>query len=751
MRLQGICTLKMLIFAAVLSLLPWMAIPTEANDGEGTAESPYLVPRTEADINIDGALDEAVWNDALTLELKYEVYPGDNTPATVRTEVLVLCGTDRVYFGFRCFDPDPLAVRAHLSDRDSSRGDDMVGVVLDTFNDQRRSYRFRSNPLGVQTDLIISEEGYNNQSWDAIWDSTGQITDWGYSVEMAIPYSSLRFQREEGGQVWGFDAIRWYPRSKEVSIGLFPRDRRNNCYLCQAIKIQGFDGASPGRNIEINPTVTAVRTDERSDFPIGDFEKAHQEAEVGITARWGITPNLTFSGTANPDFSQVEADSLQLDINQPFALYYAEKRPFFTEGAEFFETGFNAVHTRTMRDPVWGLKLAGKEGATALGAYVVNDDITNLIFPGSQGSQATSLNVSNTASIFRYGRDIWNNSNIGMLVTDREGSGYFNRVFGVDGNLRLSERQRLSFQFLGSLTSYPQHVAAQFNQPQDDFSDIALNLRYNNSTRDYFVYLDYTDVGGDFRADLGYMPRVDYRLADLGTGYTWWFPTDSYIHRFQIRGYASQMTEQNGDLIYRRLSGALIVEGPMQTLFAAWPGMKRAVYQGIDFDLKSCGFDFGIIPTGSISLSLEAGFGDAIDYSHARAGDEIYFYPNLSIKLGRSMRANLSYGFNRLNVDGGRLFLANYLDTTLIYQFNRRTFVRAIFQFSDIRRNLDLYAFDVDRHSEDFFTQLLFSYKINPRTVLFLGYSDNYFGNQDYGLTQADRTFFVKLGYAWVL
>jgi len=739
------------IFAAVLSLLLLMAVPTEANDGEGTAESPYLVPRTEAEINLDGSLDEADWSKALVLELKYEVYPGDNTPAPVRTEVLVLYGRNCVYFGFRCFDPSPSAVRAHLSDRDSLAGDDWIGVVLDTFNDERRAYMFQSNPLGVQADLITSEDDYLNYSWDAIYDSAGRITDLGYSVEMAIPYSSLRFQRESGDQVWGFDVVRMYPRNKEVSIGLFLRDRRNNCYLCQAIKIQGFDGANPGRNIEINPTVTAVRTDERSDFPIGDFEKAHQEAEAGVTARWGITSNLTFSGTANPDFNQIEADSLQLDINQPFALYYGEKRPFFTEGAEYFRTRLPVVHTRTMRDPAWGLKFAGKEGANALGVYIVNDEVTNLLLPGPFGSRSTSLGNSNTSSVFRYSRDIWNNSNFGILLTDREGENYFNRVFGVDGNIRFSERQRVSYQFLGSLTSYPEHVAAQFDQPQDEFSDRALNLYYINETRDYFIYLDYKDVGENFRADLGYMTRVDYRLAELGTGYTWWFPTDSFIHRFQIRGYANQMTQQNGDLIYRRLSGALIVEGPMQSLIAAWPSMKRAVYQGIEFDLKGCGFDFGIIPTGSISLSLEAGFGDAIDYSHARAGDEISFYPNLSIKLGRSLRANLSYGLNRLNVDGGRLFLANYLDTTLIYQFNRRTFIRAIFQFSDIRRNLDLYAFDVDRHSEDFFTQLLFSYKINPRTVLFFGYSDNYFGNQDYGLTQADRTFFAKLGYAWVL
>jgi len=712
----------------------------------------YTVPRAGSTMRVDGVLDEEAWLDALVFELGYEVYPGDNTSAPVRTEVLVVFSESCVYFGFRAYDPDPSAIRANLSDRDSAGSDDHVGVVLDTFNDERSAFKFIVNPLGVQTDERMAESlTFADSSWDAIWDSAGRINNWGWSVEMAIPFSSLRFQRTGGSQVWGFDAVRFHPRNKSVDIGLFPRDRNNNCYLCQAVKLEGFEGASPGRNIEITPTITAVRTDERLDFPVGDLERRNQDAEVGVTARWGLTPNLALSATANPDFSQIEADALQLDINQPFALYYQEKRPFFTEGADFFSMPFDAVHTRTLRDPTWGLKLTGKEGNNTIGAYVVRDDLTNLIFPGSQGSDATSLAMANTSSVFRYQRDIWNNSTVGMLVTDREGVDYFNRIFGVDGRLRLTERDRLQFQILGSSTRYPDSVAREYGQPLGDFNDSAWRIHYNQGTRDYFLFADYQAVGIDFRADLGYMPRVDYRSFQLGSGYTWWFDTDSFIHRFQVRAYWDQMNEQDGGLIRRKASGALIAEGPMQSTFAVWFGSGRRLYEQIDFEENYVQLDFGFRPTGYISFYFEGGYSDGIDYAHARAGKEISFSPNVSVNFGRHLRGGLNYHFSRLAVGGERLFVANLADLNLVYQFNRKTFVRAILQYTDIRRNADLYRETVNPRSNALFTQLLFSYKINPRTVLFVGYSDNHFANQDFGLIRADRTFFVKLGYAWVL
>ena len=415
---------------------------------------PYRVPFASSAVVLDGVLDEQAWADALVIDVNFEVSPGENVPAPVKTEVLLAYDKDTLYAAFRCYDPEPSKIRARIRDHDDMGGDDWVALILDSFNDERRCLEYFSNPLGAKGDAIEYPTG-GDSSWDAIWDCAGRIHDWGWAVEMAIPFSQISFQRKDGPQIWGFDAVRRYPRNLPHHIGAFPRDRNNNCYMCQAIKIEGFDGASPGRNIEFIPTITAGRTDSRDQMPDGEMSKESQDAEFGLTARWGITPNMTFNFTANPDFSQVEADARQLDINEPFALSYDEKRPFFTEGADFFDTSLDVVYTRTMRDPNWGLKLTGKEGTNTIGAYVIQDDLTNLIFPGSQSSSGDTMFVDNTSSVFRYKRDLGSRYTIGAIATDREATDYFNRVAGVDGRLLLTGKDALSFVALGSSTDYP--------------------------------------------------------------------------------------------------------------------------------------------------------------------------------------------------------------------------------------------------------------------------------------------------------
>jgi hypothetical protein len=493
--------------------------------GSGTSGDPYTIPRFEQMIDIDGHLDEPLWANALVLELDYEVRPGENIPPPVRTEVLLTHNRTHLCAAFRAYDSNPNEIRAHVTDRDEIGDDDWVGIILDTFNDEQRCYDLLVNPLGVQQDAIESESG--GSSWDAIWDSAGRITDWGYIVELAVPFNQLRFQRASGPQVWGFDAVRRYPRSQSHHIGMFPRDRSNSCYLCQAIKISGFDGASPGRNIEIIPTVTGVATEERRSFPSGGFRREHEDTEFGITGRWGVTPNLTLSGTGNPDFSQVEADAFQLDVNQPFALRFSERRPFFLEGSDFFQTLKAAIYTRTMRDPEWGLKLTGKEGRHTIGAYVVRDERTNLIFPGSQSSGSISLSQDNTVSVLRYKYDLGGASTVGALFTNREGDRYHNRVVGIDTDFRFTPRDQVRVQFLGSQTGYPGAVADSFAQPRNDFTDRYIAFEYDHETRTVGWWLDYDDVGGDFRADVGFVPMVGFRNVEGGWNYSWNAPAEA--------------------------------------------------------------------------------------------------------------------------------------------------------------------------------------------------------------------------------
>ena len=438
-------------------------------------------------MKVDGVLDEPAWENALVLKIAYEWLPGDNTPAPVDTDVLITHNRTHVYVGFRCFDPEPQKIRAHLMDRDAIDTfiqDDHISIMFDTFNDERRAFQFRVNALGVQADANFSElEGYEDFSWDAIWKSAGKITEFGYVVEIAIPFNQLRFPKSEQPILWGFEADRSYPRTVRHRLSTLGRDRDRSCILCQSNKLLGFANVSSGKNLEFDPTLTVTRTDNREDFPDGPMENGAVDVEPGITARWGITPNLILNATVNPDFSQVEADVAQLDVNTRFALRYPEKRPFFLEGADFFLTPMEALFTRTVYDPLWGAKMTGKLGRNAIGIFTTQDRYNNLIFPANEGSQSTSLEENVFSGVVRYRRDIGSGSTMGVLYTGRSGDDYYNHVGGIDGFLRLSETDTISFQWLHSQTDYPEEIADQFGQNQDDFSGDALYTELFHNSR----------------------------------------------------------------------------------------------------------------------------------------------------------------------------------------------------------------------------------------------------------------------------
>jgi hypothetical protein len=727
-------------------------------DGRGTPEDPYVVPRCDGAMTIDAVLDEPAWDRALVLALNYEVQPGENIQPPVETEVLLTYDDDCLYAAFRCHDPDPSAVSAHISDRDDvSSADDWVALILDTFNDERRAFDVLVNAAGVQEDFIESQTG--GGSWDAIWDSAGRVTDWGYAVEIAVPFKQLRFQRSEASQVWSFDAVRSYPREHRHHIGAFPRDRGNNCYLCQAVKISGFEGATPGRNIEVAPTLTGVRTEIRNGFPSGEFEVDAKQAELGVTAKWGVTPNLTLSAAGNPDFSQIEADALQLGINQPFALYFSERRPFFLEGIDFFASLKNAFHSRTVRDPLWGVKLTGKEGAHTIGLGVMRDQATDIIIPGSQSSGYVSLHRQTTDSVLRYKFDIGSRYTVGTLATDRRGDGYRNTLAGADCDLRFTRSDQVQAQALWSSTEYPEDVITSFDQEPGPFEDKLLAFGYDHDGRDANWWLDYDLVGPGFRADLGHIPRVGYRNVEGGLVYTWyadpptWWSSVTPSYDFWYYEDWDHGLLQKGSTLSASFDGALQSGG------YAGVNFYQEGYDGREYDLLSYHTEGGFRPTRDLNVGAAVSFGDRIDYANGRKGDRLLISPSVTANLGRRFETSLSYTYEHLNVEPGRLYTANSGELRAVYQFNTRTFVRGIVQYWDVDRDPDLYERPRDAEERGAFTQFLFSYKVNPQTVLFVGYSDDYIGGRglvdfdgaDLDLTQSDRTFFVKIGYAWLL
>jgi hypothetical protein len=750
--------------ALLLTLLgsPLLAAPTPAPSEEivvnGRTKTHYRIPRADAPIRVDGVLDEEVWARGLVLDLNNEIDPGKNVPAPVTTVAYLTYDDDNLYIAFQANDPEPEAIRAHLSDRDTPFRDDFVGIMVDTFNDERNGYEFFVNPLGVQMDLTLNEvssEDEENAAWDAIWSSAGKIGEQGYVVEIAIPFSSLRFQRAEGEQTWGLTPFRSYPRSLRHQILGVNVDPDDGCLLCQVPKVTGFAGATPGRNVEFDPTVTGHRTDTRQGFPGGPLANGSPEADLGLTARWGITPNLTFSGAVNPDFSQVEADAAQLDVNTQFALFFPEKRPFFLEGSDYFQSYLNVVHTRTVADPSWGVKLTGKEGRNGIGVFVAEDEVSNLLLPGSQSSSSASLGLATTDAVLRYRRDLGGTSDAGILVTHREGEGYRNSVYGADGFWRPTSTDRVRVQALESQTEYPAAFAGANGLPQGSFDGRAVRAGYSHDSRNWNWYGRYEDVDPGFRADLGFLPQVGYSMKLAGLERRWWGDTGDWYTRFIAGADWNRSEDSNGVLLEDELEAWTGVAGPLQSFYFLDVGHRKRTWNGVPFEGSFVYASAELRPTGGLSLHVEGSAAETIDLANTRPADKIELTPSITWNVGRHLQLGLDHTFQRLDVEGGRLIEANLTQLKTIYQLNIRTFVRAILQYEDLTRNPGLYLAAVPASEEHLFTQLLFSYKLNPQTVLFLGYSDNSSGTelaeQTIDLTRSDRTLFFKVGYALVL
>jgi hypothetical protein len=728
----------------VLLALLLAASPAPAAGGR-IQVSPAVSP-----IEIDGRLDEPAWAAAAVVPLTHEWLPGDNVAPPVATEALVTFDRDNLYVAFRAHDPDPAAIRAHFADRDNDFVDDTVGFAIDTFADRRRAYRFTVNPLGVQSDAIVSDvDDTEDASWDAIWDAAGRIGDRGWTVEIAVPFRQLRFPRAAGEQTWGFLARRVYPRSVVHEIYSTANRRDLDCLVCQYPPAAGFTSVATGHNVELVPTVTADRTDRRPGLeqPLADGD---EEVEAGLTARWGITPNVTLLGAVNPDFSQVEADAAQLEVNERFALFFPEKRPFFLEGADYFSTPINAVFTRTVADPAFGLKVTGKEGDDAFGVFVAEDRINNLILPGPESSRLATIDEDVRSAVVRWRRDVGARSTLGLLYAGREGEGdYQNHVYGLDGTLRLTDSDSLRFQLLGSTTRYPDGFAAERGQPQSSFDDLAWTLNYNRATRDWSFFGQLRSFGEDFRADSGFLPQVDARRAGAQVIRTFWGTPAGWYSRLLLIADGVYAERQDGELIENSYNFEGRYEGPSQTrvTFGVRPNRER--FAGVTYDNLRSDVRVSIRPSGDLFAELFVRGGDIIDFVNARQAEFVRVVPRVELNLGTRFSAEAEHLWEESRVAGGTFLEANLSQATLRYFLNARTFVRAIVQYQQLDRDLSLYTVPVfEAEEDDLFTQLLFSYKLNPQTVLFAGYSDTRLGTQSIDLTQADRTFFFKVGYA---
>jgi hypothetical protein len=403
------------------------------------------------------------------------------------------------------------------------------------------------------------------------------------------------------------------------------------------------------------------------------------------------------------------------------------------------------------------VKLTGKAGKDALGAIVTQDRRTNFLIPLAEGSRLAPVEEKNLSTILRYRRDLFGSSagsaTGGFFFTSREGDGFHNRMLGGDILFRWRGTKAFRLELLGSSTEDPGPVAALAGRGTSEITGHGLRAVYQHTSRDWMYYFLYRDVAKDFRADLGFVPRADYREKGVALERAW-YPVKSAWKHLRLGVEAADLDDQSGDPLERRADFYVWAQGPRQSFVRADVfALHDQRYRGELFDTSRVVLYGEFAAHPDVFVTAQASSGNQIDFANARQGEQLRFDPGIRWNVGRHLRLNLNHALEALDVDGGRLFTANLTELRATYQLNNRTFVRWIGQHLDVDRDPTLYddceTNPIDARSRDFFNQLLFSYKINPLTVLFLGYSDTHVGNHEIDLTQESRTLFLKVGYAW--
>ena len=716
------------------------------------------IPRLQGDIVIDGKLDDAAWQGALEQSIDYDIQPGDNTPAEAKTRVRIGYTDDALYVSFKAMDPDPSAVRANLRDRDAMFNDDWIGVFLDTFNDNRRGYEFVANPLGVQGDLIRDETNTNNQedaSWDGLWTSAGQLSAEGYEVEFRIPFTTLRFPTGAQDQRWGISFIRNWPRDKRYQLTSHKVPRDSNCFQCEWLEYTGMAGVEQGRNFEVVPTLTMGTTQSRP--AVGTkWGSADSSIEPGLDVSWAPSPAMTLNATLNPDFSQVETDQLQLDFNSSFALFYQEKRPFFLEGADTFTTQFDVLYTRQIADPDFGLRVTGRTGSGAYGAIVARDATTLVLVPGVLRSGFELLDQKANVAVGRYRHDFTDQFSVGAIGTFRHGDDYGNDVVGADARWR-KDAHTVSAQLLHSQSEYSRDfldgVAA--NETTDlDVSDAtptgnAWRAGYTFSNRNWNFEANHVEIDPGFRADLGFIGQVGVDKSLVG-GSRVWYRDGKSIHRFSLYGDYDTTHRYDGQLLEREVEFQLGFQGAKQSNFGIAPLMRERFWRGRLFDEHNINLWGNFRPSGRLQLGTYMNFGRQLDLIAERTGRREMIGTWGNTAIGRGVNVEWEASRQRLHRDGGVAFDASVADLRLGWQFTPQQRLRLTLQGSQVLRDQSLYATTINETARDWAGQVVYSYKVNPRTALYAGASYGAFMDDDnLELFGSTRSVFVKLSYGW--
>lgn len=715
--------------------------------------APEDLPRTAAEIKVDGDLDDAGWKQALIIDKFYETSPGNNIPAKIKTTTYLTYDDSYFYIGIKADDPEPSKIRAPFVERDQVVGtDDNIAVFIDARNDKRSALEFRVNPRGIQADGIFDDATQTEDfSPDFFYDTAAKITSGGWQAEFRIPLTTLRYPKTDP-QTWNILIWRNWPRDFRYAFYSAPVDRGSPCYICHTHPLVGITQLPSSHHLVVAPYATAsnehLRSDSREDFT------SNSDGNVGADIKWNPTANSAIDATIRPDFSQVEADVPQISTNQRFALFFPEKRPFFLEGSDLFNSPIQLVYTRTITDPDWGLRATGKMGSTSYTVLGGDDNGGGLVvIPGPTFSAFARQDFESTVALGRFRRD-FGLSFGSFMFTDREISGGgHNRVFGPDAQWRPTGADFVTGQFLYSHTENPllPNVSGFFDG--DTLSSHAAFINWNHNVERYDWRVQYRDFGDGFRADLGFVPQAGYREA-LGSGGLRFYPTGKLFNYFRVYGVGDKFYFTDGDDLGHDYFPGVFFQGSRNLTgqFEFHNNKVQVADQLLTQNYLSYFVQFD--PSRRFPrMTIQGRTGNSVDFDNVRVGTGTNITLEATVRPFDHLTLIADASREWLDLDevtaSGRLYTATIGRLKGVYVFNSRSFIRAIGQYVSTSRDPDLYTFEVPSRDGTFLGSLLYGYRLNWQTVLFLGYGDSGLVNDANALVRMDRSFFFKVSYAW--
>ena len=689
---------------------------------------------------IDGVIDDAAWKAGpLKIGDWYTYNPLYGEKLAQKTEVWITYDKDYLYFAFRCLDPEPSKIKTSISRRDRLWNDDWVGLSLDSMGNAQSSYDMFVNPSGIQGDILTTSTSGEQVEPDWVWDSAGKLTDEGYNVEIRVPFKSIRFKSGESVRM----GVLFWRRCSRLGMSAswpdLPPSKpiwgRHATLLLHDLKQPVTFETLPSFTYSLNQS-----RDGRHHYAPGD-----STPDAGLSVKYGLTSSVTLDGTINPDFSQVESDSFQVEINQRFPVFFSEKRPFFMEGAGTFElagTGGDAnmrtaVHTRRIQDPIFGLKLSGTMGKFTFATLSASDQSPGRAF--ADGSINPYLGDDKSFNIARGIYSLGKGRYVGAILTDTGFAAGHNRVAGSDLSLQFG-RHRVTATFLATATTSPDaHESKSGLGGQTTYS-------YGSKRWDVISQMEHYDKG--FQMDTAFYNRTGIEQGWTYAGlslypdnkkYPWFKRFVPFVYAEYGRDHLEGGNERLGLVGFR-------MHFTRQGFFRMDAGRGFQPFAGRKFDV-SFNRVFGSAQlTRWLHINGQLNIGRSIffDRTNPFSGNSQSQYTEVSLQPNKKINQSIGYthvAFDRA-ADGGRVFTVHIVNTRTTYQFDKHFFLRAILQYDSSRYRA--------------LTDFLGSYELAPGTVTYLGYgslierrdftgTESILGRGEYLTTR--RGFFFKASY----